>query len=337
MNHPRAEKKNYTIDDIAKELGISKTTVSRAISGKGRLSEETRSMVLDFIKQHNYRPNAVAKSLAQNKTFNLGLMIPGDKSAMGFSFFLECTQGICETASEHNYDVLLAMDSEYNLEQMRRIISDHKVDGVIAARSEIGSPVISLLKEAGIPFVIIGSTSDQTALHVDNNNEEACRDLVTLLISKGARRMALLGGDENHHVTHSRLRGFEEAYRRAGLARKDQLVCLNTNTASRAAAAVEKALAHKADCILAMDFSICLLTRVQLQERGLQIPQDMRLACFYDDPLLECMVPSITSLRFDAVELGHAACSELLKLLNGQEPHSYVLPGYQVILRDSTK
>lgn len=337
MNQPQAEKKNYTIDDIAKELGISKTTVSRAISGKGRLSAETRSKVLNFIEQHNYRPNAVAKSLAQNKTFNLGLMLPWDKSAMGFSFFLECTQGICETASEHSYDVLLSIDNEYTLEQMRRIISDHKVDGVIAARSEIGSPVISLLKEAGLPFVIIGSTSDQSVLHVDNNNEEACRDLVTLLISKGVRRMVLLGGDENHHVTHSRLRGFQEACRQAGLPQKDQLVILNASTSPRVIAAVERAIAHKADCILSMDFSICLLTKVQLQERGIRSPQDMRMACFYDDPLLECMIPPVTSLRFDAVELGRAACLELLKLLNGQEAHSYVLPGYQMILRDSTK
>lgn len=337
MNHPQTGKKTYTIDEIAKELGFSKTTVSRAISGKGRLSAETRARVLDFIEQHNYRPNAVAKSLAQNKTFNIGLMIPEDKSAIGYSFFLQCTQGVCEAASENSYDVLLTIDSEYTMEQMRRIISDHKVDGVIAARSVIGSPVISMLKEADVPFVIIGSTSDRTALHVDNNNEEACRDLVTLLISKGVRRMALLGGDENHHVTHSRLRGFQEACDQAGLAQKDQLVILNAGTPPRAAAAVERAVAHGADCILTMDFSICLLAGTQLRERGVRIPQDMRFACFYDDPMLACMIPPVTGLRFDVVELGRAACQELLRLLNGEETRSYVLPGYQMVLRDSTK
>lgn len=86
MSHLNQEKKIYTIDDIAKELGISKTTVSRAISGKGRLSAETRTRVLDFIEKHNYRPNAVAKSLAQNRTNNIGLILPGGEELSGADF-----------------------------------------------------------------------------------------------------------------------------------------------------------------------------------------------------------------------------------------------------------
>lgn len=332
-----SEKISYTIGDIAKELGISKTTVSRAISGKGRLSIETRTRVLNFIKEHNYRPNAVAKSLAQSKTYNLGLILPLDRSAMGFSFFLECTQGIGEVASEHNYDVLLSIDNEYSLDQMRRIIKDHKVDGVIATRSEIGSPVISLLKEENIPFVIIGSTSDNSVLHVDNNNRDACRDLVMLLISKGVHRMALLGGDENHFVTHSRLNGFEDACRQAGLEIRDQLIILNANNGTRIVEAIEKTIQHKADCVLCMDDIICYLARLQLQEKGISIPQDMKMACFYDSTLLEHMVPPVTSLRFDAMELGRISCRKLLNLLEGENAQSQILPEYQMILRDSTK
>lgn len=86
MSETTPEKKIYTIDDIAKELEISKTTVSRAISGKGRLSTETRKRVLDFIEKHNYRPNAVAKSLAQSRTNNIGLILPGAVKRRGILF-----------------------------------------------------------------------------------------------------------------------------------------------------------------------------------------------------------------------------------------------------------
>ena len=82
--------KIYTIDDIARELGVSKTTVSRAISGKGRISKETRERVFAFIEEHDYRPNVVARALAQSRTYNLGLVLPADYSVMGFPFFKEC-------------------------------------------------------------------------------------------------------------------------------------------------------------------------------------------------------------------------------------------------------
>ena len=80
------EKKVYTIDDIARELGVSKTTVSRAISGKGRIGQATRERVLEFIEKHDYRPNVMAKGLAQKKTFNLALLLPKDYAVTEFLF-----------------------------------------------------------------------------------------------------------------------------------------------------------------------------------------------------------------------------------------------------------
>ena len=76
-----------TIDDIARELNISKTTVSRAISGKGRIGNKTREKVLQYINENNYRPNALAKGLAQSRTFNIGFVMPGDNNIVQLSFF----------------------------------------------------------------------------------------------------------------------------------------------------------------------------------------------------------------------------------------------------------
>ena len=103
------EKRIYTIDDIARELGVSKTTVSRAISGKGRIGQATRERVLAFIKEHDYRPNVVARGLAQRKTYNIALLMPKDYVATEFLFFKDCMNGICEVASEYNYDIIISM------------------------------------------------------------------------------------------------------------------------------------------------------------------------------------------------------------------------------------
>ena len=81
--------KNITISDVAEALGVSKTTVSRAISGKGRIGEETRQKVLSYIEEHDYKPNVIAKSLAQSKTFNICVVMPGDYALVDLPFFHE--------------------------------------------------------------------------------------------------------------------------------------------------------------------------------------------------------------------------------------------------------
>lgn len=190
MSAGQGETKAYTIDDIAKELGVSKTTVSRAISGKGRLSAETRARVQAFIEAHNYRPNAVAKSLAQSRTYNLGMVLP---SNIELSFFQECMAGICGVASRNDYDVLVSVVNGKDTSQLERVIDNHKVDGVIVSRSTVNAPEVELLKKKQVPFVVIGTTADPELITVDNDTRRACKELTALLLKKGLRRMTLLG------------------------------------------------------------------------------------------------------------------------------------------------
>lgn len=333
----RNEKKGYTLNDIAKELGVNKATVSKAISGKGNLSAETRARILEFIDKCGYRPNAVAQSLARNRTYNIGLMMPGDTGVFDVAFFRDCLQGVCKVASENGYDVLMAMSGEPPVEQIARLIDNRKVDGVIAMRNLVNSPIVGFLKEKQVPFVLIGPTSDPEVISVDNDNQSACRDLTTLLIARGARRMALLGGDDNNCVTHSRLKGFYDACDLAGVKREEQLVYLNVHQDYRLTAALDVVIPQKVDCIVCMDDHICNMALVRLRSCGVRIPEDMKVASFYDNVLLESNIPPVTSLRFDAAELGKIACRELINKLEGNQSKNIVLPGYQMILRDSTK
>ncbi len=337
MGSHGSETRVYTIDDIAKELGVSKTTVSRAISGKGRISAETRARVLTFIAEHNYRPNAVAKGLAQSKTYNLGLVIPGDYNDTELPFFQECMAGICEVALENDYDVLISMVTGNSTTQLRRVINNRKVDGIIVSRSTIDSPVVALLKETDTPFVVVGAAQDPEISHVDNDNLGACRDLTTLLFGKGMRCLALLGGDETHSVTGSRLRGYQDAHRLAGLPLQNSLIFRNIGTAKQARAAVDEALRQQADCLVCMDDYICNLALIRLRELSLHIPRDICVASFYDSNLLENNSPPITSLRFDTKELGKMACQLLLDRLTGKETQNRTNADYEILLRDSTK
>ena len=320
----------YTLDDVARELGVSKTTVSRAISGKGRISAQTRQRVQDFIRSHGFRPNAVAKSLAQSRTHNLALVLPGG-SALDFGFFQACVPGICAVASQNDCDVLLSMDGG----QLERVLANRKVDGVILARSETDSPTVEILKQAGLPFVVIGELSDPSVVFVDNDNRGACRALTERLLASGMNCAALLGGEETHCVTHSRREGFLDAYRAADRPWERELIFTDLTDSSSISAAVDTALQKGSDCIVCMDDFICNLALSRLRERGVSVPGDVRVACFYDSTLLEHIVPAVTSLRFDAGELGKTACRTLLEMLEGGEGRSHILPYYRLMIRES--
>lgn len=327
----------YTLNDVAKELGLSKSTVSRAISGKGNLSLETRERVQKFIKQHNFQPNAVAKSLAQNKTFNIGLVLPQDYSATEPIFFQDCMTGICEVASEHDYDILISITGNGSTEQLERIINNRKVDGVIVTRSTINSQSVRILRAKQLPFVVIGPAPDPDVLYVDNNNQEACRELTMLLLMRGVQKIALLGGNETHLVTKCRLKGFEAAYTQLNLHLNEDLVFRDVTDHAKAQKAVDKIIPNKVDCIICMDDYICIMALLRLRELGIQVPEDIQIASFYDSGSLANNIPSITSLKFNTRELGRMACQKLLERLNEDKEESCTLPQFEINWRDSTK
>lgn len=206
------EQKKITIDDIAKDLGVSKTTVSRAISGKGRIGKETVDRVNDYIKQCNYKPNVIAKGLAQSKTYNIGLMIPGDYDLVDLPFFQKCMLGVCEMASAMDYDVIISMIKGADISQMERLVDNHKVDGFVLSRTLVEDAPMKFLKERKIPFVAIGRTEEDNVVQVDNDHRGVRWELTSILLSRGIRKIALIGGNRNHIVTQNRLLGYMEAY-----------------------------------------------------------------------------------------------------------------------------
>ena len=331
------EKKIYTIEDIARELGVSKTTVSRAISGKGRIGQATRERVLKFIEEHDYRPNVLARGLAQKKTYNLALLLPKDYAATEFPFFKDCMNGICEVASEHDYDIIISMVSGEDVSQIQRLELNRKVDGMIVSRTVVGSATQEYLKQCREPFVVIGPTDDPEIPSVDNKNQEASRELTGIMLMKGIRKLALLGGNQNYNVTGSRYQGYIEAHQAAGIPVDENLVFMDVDSQIKTAEAVKKALDNQADGILCMDDVICSMCLGVLREKRIQVPGQMKVASLYDSRNLEYNNPPVTSVKFDTVRLGKMACVKLLRILGENMKEDEKVPlNYQVVLREST-
>ena len=306
---------NITISDVAEALGVSKTTVSRAISGKGRIGAATRKRVLEYIQEHDYKPNVIARGLAQSKTFNICVVMPGDYALVDLPFFQEAIMGIQEIAGMMEYDLLLCIGSGNDMAGLRRIIQNHKVDGVVLLRTMVDDPQVTFLQERRIPFVTAGSCKYKDVKQIDHDHRSACRELTSIMLMRGMKNMALLGGREDIVVNQTRYAGVVDAHEQFGKKINDR----------------------GCDCLLCMDDAVCAQAMRRLRERHIKVPQQVKVASFYNSSVLENNVPSITSLSFDSKELGARACKNLLRQIEGEETENRTLLPYEVVLKESTQ
>ena len=331
------EKNSMTIADVADALGVSKTTVSRAISGKGRIGKETRERVLAYIEEHDYKPNVIARGLAQSKTYNICAVMHGDYEIGDLRFFQDCLFGIQEVASLVGYDILISICKGNDISTLERIIMNRKVDGVILMRTFVDDPRIDYLTKRDVPFVTIGTTEKDGVVQIDHNHRSACKELTSILLMKGLRKIALIGGDINHVVTRKRFQGFKEAYEKLDMKMNEDMLFLNVENTVLVDKAVKRALSESVDCILCMDDVVCSRVLKTLREEQALVPDDIRVASFYNSTMLENNVPAITALSFDAKELGMVACRTVLDLVDGIEAKENTLLPYEVVLKASTK
>ena len=235
------------------------------------------------------------------------------------------------------YDILLSICKNDDIASLERIVMNHKVDGVILMRTFVEDKQIAYLQSRNVPFVTIGSTNYKDVIQVDHNHKSACKELTSIILMKGMKKIALIGGDENHVVTQSRLRGFREAYDKMNEQLDPTFLYLNLDNNVVIDRTVEEVLDRKADCILCMDDAICSRVLKRLRENHISVPKDIRVASFYNSMVLDNNVPSITSLEFDSKELGMVACKTLLDLIEGVNVETRTLLPYEVVLKESTK
>ncbi|MDE6887170.1 MAG: LacI family transcriptional regulator [Eubacterium sp.] len=331
------EGKKLTMDDVAKALGVSKTTVSRAVSGKGRIGEQTRQKVLEYIAQHNYKPNVMAKGLANKRTYNIGMVLQADLLSSDLPFFPKALKGISEAAAKEAYDVILTLVDTNDLSRLARVIEDQKVDGLILMRTLQDDKPAEMLKKSGLPFVAMGMTDDPYVCQVDHDHVEACRELTGILLMKGLKKIALIVGDMNHVINKKRLEGFCAAHKELGFALDESLIFMDVDSQLLADRVTDMILMRGVSCMIGADDLLASQVLNRLEEEGVQIPREMRLASFHDSQLLKSAGTGITAIRFHTEELGREACRVLLRQINGEEvPHLTKL-SYEVAIRGSTK
>ena len=334
------QKRNITIDDIARDLGVSKTTVSRAISGKGRISEATRAKVTEYIQQCNYRPNPSARGLAENRTYNLALVLPKSFIQLDIPFYRHTMNAICEEAFLWDYNIVICLSTEEFPESLRRTLDNRKVDGVILSRTVENDSLVDMLCERGIPFSTIGSLPPHAqglaTVEADHDHVGGCCAFTLAFLQGTKEKAALLGNDMRYIVNQSRYTGFQHAIAQLKYPEDNVFLRTGLGKAGACSAAVRELLAQGVRRFLCMDDEICMFALAALMEAGMKVPEDVQLASLSDSEKLNtCPIP-ISALHFDAAELGKTACRELLHSLRDEKYDPKPILGYRIIARGST-
>lgn len=335
------QKQNLTIDDIARELGVSKTTVSRAISGKGRISAATRERVQAYIELHNYRPSAAAKGLAESRTYNLALVLPKDFIKLDIPFVRQTMSAICEEAFIQDYNVMVCLSTDDQPAHLTRTLDYRKVDAVILTRTVENDALLQVLISRGIPFATLGSLPAKNhgaaLVEADHDQTGGCYAFSRVLLENTTEKTALLVNDLNYIVNQSRMTGFRRACQDLGLPLEQTPVRMGINDQASCRVAVEELLTAGVRRFVCTDEDVCTRTYEVLKSHGLCLPEDAVLASLSDSDKLLLTDPPISALSFDAAELGRAACRELLKALNDEPYDPKPLLGFEINLRESTR
>lgn len=327
----------HTIEEIASSLEISKTTVSRAISGKGRVSEQTRNKVLDYMKEHNFKPRKHLEKWTDKRTYNICVTLPGEQKFAEMEYFQRILMNIYDFFAIHGYNVFIAKIEPSNIQVLKQLVLKHKIDGVILTRSMEKDDAILYLQEKKVPFVIVGSYTDNQVVQVDVNHEEACQELTSILIRMGMKKFAVLCGDITQNATKNRLLGCRYAFENNGILPENIDIYKDVVEPIMTDKVINDLKKKDIECILCLDDNICINVLNKLKRDHIGIPNDIKVASFYNSSLLDEYYPSITCTEFDINELGIMASKLLLGLLNEEVVPSKMMMGYKVILKESTK
>ena len=308
-----------TLKEIAKELGLSVMTVSRALNNRSNVDEKTRNRILQTARRLGYRPNYVAKSLVLNKTNTLGVVVP----EISHSFFPEVIRGIEEVAHQAGYQLILTHSKE-NAERELEVLNTleaKRVDGILISMAQ-SSTDLEPYKEriaSGIPLVFFDRCAFGLGASCVSINDEQSAETITrhLIEGHGYQKIAHLAGPQKLSIGIQRMQGFKKAMQDNGLDISEdwlQVAGLNEKgglQAMRSLLALPDSQIPRA--IVAVNDPVAFGAMQAIYEEGLRIPEDIAITGFTDDIRAQLMPAPLTTVRQPAFQVGQTAAKKLLE------------------------
>ena len=313
-----------TQKEIARGLGLSYMTVSRCLSGKGYVSSETRKRVEDYVKEHNYRPNLIARSLKLEKSNIIGLLVP----SFAYSFYPQIIESIQETLKAMGYNLLLCLSSEdpkLEREELETLLAV-PVDGILM--SPVDSPVAvencAFLKDSRVPFTLFDRYFNDDQIdcsYVATDSLTASRKLLDYLVECGHRRIAHIGGKPDNSFARLMFEGYKAGLKKNGLEYRPELVHRGHLDESTGAAGIKRlrGAGAKFSAVHTANDPIAIGVLSACRRLNVRIPKDLSVTGFSDIAAAANVYAPLTTVREPAREIGRIAADCIVKQINSDD------------------
>lgn len=331
-----------TFDEIASNLGVSKSTVSRAFNGMPGVGEETRKKIQEYAKangiiwEKQVRSPKVDGAIYAAHTKKIGVVLPADVYTKVRVFFLDCLLGVCETASLRGYTIMITTFKPDIVSEIKKMVDEHAVDAFIVMQSIRDDVVLEYLHDINFPAALTGTCPYSNILQVDIDNMGASKTLTSILIQRGYKKFGIAIDNADIPVNQARFKGIKDGIEENGLRIEDQITFLGMLSDELIDSFIQKCMFSKVECIICGDDLISTRMMSRLQADSYRIPNDIAIASLYNSPNLNCFSPAITTVDASAQKVGKVITNQLINKIEGDPYQQYTLLDYGILVRKST-
>lgn len=332
-----------TIEDLSKTLGVSRSTISKALNNRGDVSLQTKERILQAARELGYQPSAAARNLRRQRTDKIGLLVnyPIHKVS---DFLAELIPGLATVAEDAEYNLILYTSMAGNEARIKNLCRSREVDGIIVAWPPRLSETVALsqlMRGEQMPHIVLPRRVPHDDLsYVAADHKEGARLLTEHLIALGHRRIGFERLPEVYETDHDRHAGYTEALRNAGIPYESSLVIAADSSDSLYAERsfnTFMTLPQPPTAILFFTDPIAINALSLAKARGIRIPDDLSITGFDGVLSSGVTVPALTTVRQPLPEMGRLAVESLLRLIadEAEQPQQHTLP-VELIVRASS-
>jgi len=316
------EKKKITIVDVAKKLGVSTSTVSRALQDHPTISQNTKKLVRKTVAELNYSPNSVAASLRKGKVNSIGVIIPKINS----TFMSNCIYGIESVTYPAGYNLIICQSNENFEKEVHNIrtLIDSQVSGIMLSLSNetIDTEHLKNVINKDIPLVMFDRVDESLGVDcVVNDDIEISKEVIVHLANQGYKKIAIISGPSHIYVYKNRLAGYINGLSQLNLEKNDEWIVKGIQTTQEAFEATNKLFqnSNTPDAIFCTSDTIALGAIQAVEKMGLKIPNDIGVVGYSNDIFSEIIKPSLTSVEQFPKDIGANAARIMLDLLKQED------------------